>query len=777
MAKNAVWGIDIGVCAIKALRCVPGKNPGELTADKFDYIEFPKMLNQPEVNAEEQVAEALKQFLSRNQVLGDRVAISVPGQSGLSRFFRPPPVDQKTLPDIVKYEVKQQIPFPIEDVIWDWQRQGGVEVDGRLIDAEVGLFAMKRDGVFRALKPFSDAGIPVDIVQLSPLAVFNFASHEIFKKNVGKDDSGDLEGGGKSVVVMSMGTDTTDLIVTNGQRLWMRNIPVGGNHFTKQLSRELKLTHAKAEQLKRNVRQAEDPRQILQAMRPVFNDLVNEVQRSITFFRSLDKTAEIGQMVLLGNTAQLPGLRQYLGSQLEIDMSKIDSFTRLSGPGVVDQGPFQENLLSFAPAYGLCLQAANFGRLRTNLLPREIQVERIIEAKKPWILAAVSFLLLGATIGLMFSASKWYRVSDRFSKDGKTWENAISDVDAKVTRSKNLVTEDETLKGRLANLLTIGNELVSSSYKKTTWVELYAAIVQALPVDPRIGDEPVDPKQVPFADRKTVYIDHIESALANDLAVWDAKVRPIFQNQKMLEEEEAKEAAGGNAAAAANPSLVAGANGLNAGAATGAGTANTAAGAAGAGPDAMPPLTGPGWIIEIRAHHFHNSPEMVKARDSGMQYLLKSFVTNLREKEVVLPGDEASGGGKFKYSDLGVFMPTVVTSVDKARPYKIVMGETKSSAAQEGSGGPGMGSIGTGLEGPENSGVTAAESSIPAYSEEVERFDFAIQFAWQPRTASERNAARAKRLEAEKAAADQAAAAAAATAAAAAPAGQPGASQ
>ena len=150
MAKpNAVWGIDIGQCALKALRCTVDSD-GSILADKYDFIEYPKILSQPEADPEELVQEALEQFLSRNNVVGDKVAISVPGQAGLSRFFKPPPVEVKTLPDIVKYEVKQQIPFPIEDVIWDWQQLGGLVVEGRAIDAEVGLFAMKRDAVFCA---------------------------------------------------------------------------------------------------------------------------------------------------------------------------------------------------------------------------------------------------------------------------------------------------------------------------------------------------------------------------------------------------------------------------------------------------------------------------------------------------------------------------------------------------------------------------------------------------------------------------------------------------
>ena len=89
------------------------------------------------------------QILSRNSVTGDRVAISVGGHAGLVRFIRLPPVEAKKIPDIVKYEARQQIPFDLNDVIWDYQRMGGgSEEEGFALEAEIGLFAMKRDAVF-----------------------------------------------------------------------------------------------------------------------------------------------------------------------------------------------------------------------------------------------------------------------------------------------------------------------------------------------------------------------------------------------------------------------------------------------------------------------------------------------------------------------------------------------------------------------------------------------------------------------------------------------------
>ncbi len=127
MAKgNAVWGIDIGQCALKALRCRPHeKEPRRLVVEAFDFVEYPKILTQPEAEPAELIREALATFLSRNDLSGDTVAMSVSGQSGLARFIRLAPVESKKIPDIVKYEARQQIPFSLDDVVWNSQQMTG----------------------------------------------------------------------------------------------------------------------------------------------------------------------------------------------------------------------------------------------------------------------------------------------------------------------------------------------------------------------------------------------------------------------------------------------------------------------------------------------------------------------------------------------------------------------------------------------------------------------------------------------------------------------------
>src|SRR5262249_44353263 len=173
--------------------------------------------------------------------------------------------------------------------------------------------------------------------------------------------------------------------------------PLGGNHLTRARSKELKLTFAKAKHLKRNA--AKSPpelKTILSALKPVLGDFVGEAQRSLGFFTNSHRDAQIQYMVGLGSAFRLPGFQKYLAEKLQLDVRKPSAFSSLVGEDVVNAPVFGENVLSFAVAYGLAVQGLGQAKLRTNLLPQEIQFDRMIRAKKPWAVAAASALFLGA---------------------------------------------------------------------------------------------------------------------------------------------------------------------------------------------------------------------------------------------------------------------------------------------------------------------------------------------------------------------------------------------
>jgi type IV pilus assembly protein PilM len=746
-----VWGIDIGQCALKAMRCSAG--PGDtVVADAFDYIEYPKILNQPEADPKAMVQEALEQFLSRNKVKGDKVSISVSGQSGLARFFKPPPVDAKKMPELVKYEARNQIPFALEDVIWDWQMLGGTEVDGFALDTEVGLFAMKRDAVFRALEPFDHAEIECDVVQLAPEAVFNYVAHDVIR-DTGAGDNYDSDNPPPSLAVLSMGTDTSDLIVTNGFRLWQRSIPIGGNHFTKQLSKELKLTFAKAEHLKRNARQAEDPKAIFQAMRTVFNDLVTELQRSLSYFQTVDRKAKIKGLVLLGNAVKLPGLSQYLSKNLGLDVVNVDGFSTLTGGGVVASPSFKDNMLSFGVCYGLCLQGLGLGKLRTNLVPRELITERMIRAKKPWALASYAGLLLACSFNFFFHYNAWSGVHN------KEWDIPIKNVDAVVAESTRYKDEFKKRQDELLRIKNIGEELVGNVDRRLLWLELLKAISVAMPktdfsklpngtpTNLAPGSIP-DHKQYPIDLRKEIHVEYIESEYFPDLATW-------FANEEVKRRyAEERRIAAGEAPATVDPAAPAapGPNGqvppATPPAATppaavppvttppaGPATATTAAATTDAGPK------GPGWVIEIRGHHYYNR----NRGTAGVVHVRDTVIKNLEEGEVSLPIEFGTGPGSptkfenFTMKELGIGYVILAESEEIDRYNKVINEDFEDPDADAG----GLGGNGPKKkEGPRND--DPPEWTIPKYT-------FTVQFTWTEKLLRQRLQEReAKRLEAKR---------------------------
>src|SRR6185437_16166223 len=203
---SGVWGINLGQCGLKAIRLQ--EIDGQLIATAFDYVEHPKILSQPDADPDQLTREALDKFLSRNNLRGDIVAISVPGQSGLARFVKLPPVEEKKIADIVRFEAKQQIPFNLEEVVWDYQKIGsGAITDGFAMETEIGLFAMKRDMVNRYLQHFKDVGVEVHLVQMAPLALCNYVAYDL----LGKDALGGASEGAdrkNCVVALDIGADS-----------------------------------------------------------------------------------------------------------------------------------------------------------------------------------------------------------------------------------------------------------------------------------------------------------------------------------------------------------------------------------------------------------------------------------------------------------------------------------------------------------------------------------------------------------------------------------------
>jgi len=690
---SAVWGIDIGQCALKAMRCCGHDDSDKITVEAFDYIEYPKILTQPDANPVELVADALKQFLSRNQVHNNRVAVSVSGQSGLARFIKLPPVEAKKIPDIVRYEARQQIPFDLNDVIWDFQRMGGgSEESGFVLETEIGLFAMKRDAVFRALDPFVKAGIEVDIVQLAPLALYNYVVFDMLQ-DLPSLETYDPDDPPESIVLVSLGTDSTDLVVTNGFKVWQRSVPLGGSHFTKSLTKEMKLTFAKAEHLKRNATTAQDPKAVFQAMRPVFNDLQTELQRSLGFFTNLDRTAKIGRVVAMGNAFKLPGLRRYLAQSLGFEIERVESFRGLIGPEVLATPAFKDNILSFGVCYGLCLQALGSGGLRTNLLPKEITMDRLIRRKKPWAVVAAAVVMLACTISYAAHSMQFSTVKD---SQWKPLESKVSEVDRE---SKRLIADEAVAQKKFEETKAHGDHLVNNLEGRKHWLEFLKAVDECLPKDskPMPSTTEIAALKTALSQRKQMLVTNLDSQQIEDVSKWFALVKPWYY--PIADSPGAPPLPDASSGAAPGVATM-----PNAGIATSAGNP---------GAENTDNPHGPGLIVQIYGKHYHNAEG---EKEDGAQYVRNTLMKALASK---------------KMHDMGVSYPVLI------KPEPIGVEEILIPSPKRRSGDAGAAGLPRAAGGFVAGGGGGDAAASPENRFNVKRFRFRVQFVWQPKSSTD----------------------------------------
>lgn len=380
-ASNACWGIEVGAGAIKAIK-LQRDGDGVKVLD-FAIIPHKKVLTTPELDQNDAIRVALGQLVSQKDLTNAAIAISVPGHSSFARFAKLPPVDPRKIPDIVKFEAVQQIPFPIEQVEWDYQTFKTKDNP----DVEVGIFAVTRDKILERLTTWNEVGVTPEFVTLGPLAAYNSVAWD--------QDFNDKTPG---TVILDVGASSTDLIVSEPGRVWVRTFPIGGHQFTEALVGAFKLSYVKAEALKRQAEQSTHARHILQAMRPVFGDLAQDVQRSLGYYQSSHKDANLTRLIGLGSTFNLPGLRKYLAQQLQMEVVRLEKFNKITveGPSGAE---FEAGTINLATAYGLALQGLGFDfGIMANLVPVNIVREGVWKKKTKWVAAAAGLSIAAGAV-------------------------------------------------------------------------------------------------------------------------------------------------------------------------------------------------------------------------------------------------------------------------------------------------------------------------------------------------------------------------------------------
>ncbi len=691
------------------------------------------LLTQPEADPGELVRDALEEFLSRNNIAGDTIAVSVPGQAGLSKFIKLPPVEASKIPDIVTYEARQQIPFPLEQVVWSWQRlEGGIEESGFVIDAEIALFAMKRDQVTKAIEPFKDADIEIDFLQLSPVSLANVVMFD----QLPKPSEVDPDAPPPSIVLASLGVDSTDLIVTNGLKIWQRTMPIGGSNFTRALVQGMRMTFPKAENLKRNAARADDPKKVFQILRPVFNEFASELQRSLNYFTGQDRTAKIGQVLLVGNAAKLRGLSDFLAKQLQLEVHRLREFKGLEGDLILKTPAFRENQLAFATVYGLALQGLGVAGIRTNLLPSDVTRDRLIQAKKPWAVAAMLGLLVAALVNFLGIYIAWSSYSENLFAD------AFTQIDSVVAKSSQIQSSVQQAQAERLEILDSQQRLIRIGDRRFQTLELIRTIESMIPrnepdkTDELLRDEmkaaeaalkeqeasemsnalsvqPAIPTSINYDE---LHIDSLDCQYFEDLATWFEPLEEdwrttiaaaeftSFDTEESSEvepsEADSEEETVSETDSDSNENMDSGANEFE---------------------ESEPETpSGAGWVIQIVGHHFHN--EDYHAPFEGKTYLRSTFIESLlgERGEIVTVSAGPMAGEKVLPKDIGIGFPVIIES-NPIEDFWI-------STAVDSIGDDGMGM------GSSRSPTRGFDGGLMEDGIELKKYRFVIQFVWKPKT-------------------------------------------
>jgi type IV pilus assembly protein PilM len=341
--RKPLVGLDLGSSAIKLVAL--DENRGNLRLVAFGFVPVPRetIVGGSVVNEQAAIA-AIHQAFEGQRLKSDRVAIAVSGNSVIVKRVPVPASIDGEIAAWVQSEAGQHIPFELSDVNLSYQ----------LLEPEPGrqremvLAAAKKETVAAHMGLVEQAGRATEVVDIGAFALENCYE-------VNYEPPAD-----KTVALLNVGASLTNISIVRGEQpLFTRDVPLGGNHYTDALTKQLDVSHEEAEKLKRGEDLEHYTVEQGQAiLRPVTETLVLETRKTFDFFRASAGAETIERMWVSGGTARLPGLKALLEEEFGMPVEELDPFRKIEIP---ESRPDQEEIhglaAHFAIAVGLALRS------------------------------------------------------------------------------------------------------------------------------------------------------------------------------------------------------------------------------------------------------------------------------------------------------------------------------------------------------------------------------------------------------------------------------------
>lgn len=273
------------------------------------------------------------------------ISLGISGPDVIVKQITLPLLDDSEVGPALRFEARKHLPFDLSAMNLDFQILGRFPSERKL---EILLAAVSHDHMQRHLAPLNLLGLEPDVLDATPLALANALMYGT-----------ELETGAH--LLLDMGEDFSHLVLyQRGQPFFSRRLDFGGRHLTDAIARGIRVPFSEAEEWKLAAG-ADEPglrvdwdssemRAVLEAIRTV---LVEELRRSIAFYRTQGTLPESLRISISGGSARLPGLAARMSELLGSPVSLLNPIQQILGQNSADaslSGP------QFAQAFGLALR-------------------------------------------------------------------------------------------------------------------------------------------------------------------------------------------------------------------------------------------------------------------------------------------------------------------------------------------------------------------------------------------------------------------------------------
>ena len=443
--SKSFLAVDFGAGSLK-LAEFEGDEAGGLRLKQF-AIKSLGLEGSQETKREAVILKALQEVIAERAIKSRDVNVCAPGFHVFSKFVKLPPVDSGKVTQIIEYEAKSNVPFPLEEVVWDYQILGST-AGGEL---EVLLVAIKADIVEGLFRVNETAGLRLQLCDVSPAALCN-----AFRYNYG-----DLE---DCTMLLDIGAKTSNLLFFEKGKVFSRSINLGANSITQDFANEAKLKFDVAEKIKIEegfvslggaYEEPENPHQaaISKIARQFMTRLHIQVNQTMQFYRGQQGGGAPQRLFLSGGASVMPYTAQFFAEKLNVPVEYFNPFRNLQIDPTVNLEELVRVAHSLGEVVGLGLRNLAHCPVELNLMPDTTLRWQSFNQKKPYFLATFCSLVLMA-----------FAVGYLFDKLAGVKQNQLADLQEKI----------EPLKAKEQQFKRVHNELKKTEQdlgQVTTWLE------------------------------------------------------------------------------------------------------------------------------------------------------------------------------------------------------------------------------------------------------------------------------------------------------------------